>query len=217
VRATLEALVACTLCLLASAVPAHAEWHFTPLAGITVKGNTTINDPELATGESHPVFGGIVSLLGGGVIGAEGVFTLSPHFFQGSENRTTAEGLPLPDNIIDSSRVTALMANLMVTAPRRYTEYFLRPFVSGGFGLLRVSKRDAPAGGSAVFPLEANFAGFNLGGGVIGFFSQRTGVRFDFRYFSTMHATERDTGVTALGDPVHLRYMTASIGLVIRR
>jgi hypothetical protein len=211
-------LVACWLCILASPQAAHAEWHFTPFIGVAFKGNTTINDLELATGDKHATLGGTVTWLGGGIFGAEGVFEIVPGFFQGKPGRTDSAGDPISSDLIGSSRVTALMGNIVLTAPRRYTEYFLRPFVSGGFGLLRVAKTEAPAGQDVeVFPLEANFAGFNIGGGVIGFFSQRTGVRFDVRYFSTLHDTERDPVVTARGDPVHLRYMTASIGVVIRR
>ena len=215
-RATLKLLALCCGCLATPDVAA-AEWHFAPFVGVTFKGNTTINDPELATGESHPAFGGFVSLLGGGIFGAEGLFELTPYFFQGSEGRMTDDGLPIPDDLIESSRVTAVMGNAILTVPRRYTEYFLRPFVSGGFGVLRVSKTEVqPPGGLEVFPLRANFAAYNVGGGAIGFFSQRTGVRFDVRYFATLRDTELP-GVTLLGDPVRLRYMTASVALVIRR
>ena len=41
-------------------------------------------------------------------------------------------------------------------------------------------------------------------------------MRFDLRYFSTLHGKEREPPIT-LGDPVHLRYMTLSVGVVIRR
>lgn len=200
------------LCLLAAPRAADAEWHFTPLAGLVFGGNTTLVDLELATGESHAVFGGAVSLLGSGILGGEGIFTLTPDFFQGSSGREDSTGLPIKDNLVESSRVTALMGNVVLTAPRRYTEYFLRPFVSGGVGLLRVSKTDIANNG---IPLEANFAGFNIGGGAVGFFSQRTGVRFDFRYYSTLHSTQSDSAL-AFGD-VHLRYFTATVGFVIRR
>jgi len=36
---------------------AYAEWHFTPFIGVTFKGNTTIIDPELATGDKHAARG----------------------------------------------------------------------------------------------------------------------------------------------------------------
>ena len=44
---------------------------------------------------------------------------------------------------------------------------------------------------TSVFALKANLAGFNVGGGAIGFLSQSVGVRFELRYFSTLHETER--------------------------
>ena len=106
------------------------------------------------------------------------------------------------------------MGNLVVTAPRKYTEYFLRPFVSGGFGLLRVTEEDRIALGTSVIDLKANLAGFDIGGGAIGFLSQSVGVRFDLRYYSTIHSSERPAG-EATGQ-ARLRYVTASIGLVIR-
>jgi hypothetical protein len=69
----------------------------------------------------------------------------------------------------------------------------------------------------ALPPLSVNVAGFNIGGGAVGFLSQRTGVRFDVRYYGTLHGTDHsDQGAISNG-LVRLHYMTASIGLVIRR
>jgi hypothetical protein len=59
--------------------------------------------------------------------------------------------------------------------------------------------------------------GFTIGGGAIGFFSQGTGIRFDVRYHGGLR---RDPGADAPvvnGPDLHLRYMTAEIGVVIRR
>lgn len=214
----LKVVAACCLCIVAFPTAAAAEWHFTPFIGLTFKGNTTLVDTELATGDKHAALGGTVTRLGAGILGAEGVFEIIPGFFQGKPGRTDSAGSPIQSGVIESSRVTTLMGNIVLTAPRKYTEYFLRPFVSGGFGLLRVAKTEAPAGQQVdVFPLEANFAGFNIGGGAVGFFSQNTGVRFDLRYFSTLHDTVRPEIDTNQNEPVHLRYMTLSVGVVIRR
>ena len=212
-RAILKVVAACCLCIVASPNTAFAEWHFTPFIGVTFKGNTTIFDPELATGDKHATFGGTVTRLGAGILGAEGVFEIIPGFFQGKPGRTDSAGSPIRSDVVESSRMTTLMGNIVLTAPRKYTEYFLRPFVSGGFGLLHVAKTEA----QEVFSVDANFAGFNIGGGAIGFFSQNTGVRFDLRYFSTLHETARPEIATNNNEPVHLRYMTLSVGVVIRR
>jgi hypothetical protein len=211
-RAILKVVAACCLCIVASPKAAFAEWHFTPFIGLTFKGNTNIKDPEIATGDKHAALGGTVSVLGRGIFGGEGLIEFVPGFFQGKPGRTDSAGEPINSDVIESSRVTTIMGNIVLTAPRKYTEYFLRPFVSGGFGLLRIAK----SGATEVFPLQDNFAGFNIGGGAVGFFSQNTGVRFDLRYYSTLHDTER-IDATLTGDPVHLRYMTLSVGVVIRR
>ena len=57
-------------------------------------------------------------------------------------------------------------------------------------------------------------AGFNVGGGAIGFLTKRTGVRFDLRYSSTLRGT--DQGLMAIG-PARLHYLSASVGVVMRR
>jgi hypothetical protein len=102
------------------------------------------------------------------------------------------------------------MGNIVVTTPRRWTEYSLRPFVSGGFGLIKVSKTET----FGVFPFNSNIPAFNIGGGAIGFLSKRTGLRFDLRYYNSL--ARSDEGPVSVG-PVHIRYMTASVGVVLRR
>jgi hypothetical protein len=146
-----------------------------------------------------------VSFLGGGILGAETIFTWTPGFFQ-------QEDLGL----VETSRSIALMGNLVVTAPRRLTEYSLRPFISGGFGVLKPYVRQKEAGGGEPLPaVDLNLWGYNIGGGAMGFFSERTGVRFDLRYYSTIRPTDEDGAI--IEDRVRLRYMTASVGVVFRR
>lgn len=184
-----------------------AEWHFTPLIGFTFAGKTTIFDPQVATGKRHVNFGGAVTKLGAGVLGAEAIVVLTPGFFQ--TDRTPLE-TDVPRVDVSSSRTLAVMGNIVLTTPRRWTEYFLRPVVSGGFGVLRASKTEL----NDVLSVHTNLAGFNIGGGAVGFFSQRTGVRFDLRYYSSLHRSDQEA--VAFGR-VHLSYLTASIGVVIRR
>lgn len=198
-------LAAC--CILVCAVPraAEAEWHLTPFVGLTFRGSTSIVDAEIidsagASEKVHRHLGGAVSFLGGGIFGVETIVTWTPGFFQQGDL-----------DIVEKSRTIAWMGNVVVTAPRRLTEYSLRPFVSGGFGLLHVSKLDQ----LDVFPLDLNLAGFNVGGGAVGFLSRRTGLRFDLRYYSTIRPTEE--GGVSIEGRVRLRYMTASVGVVFRR
>lgn len=174
------------------------------MLGLTFAGKTTLQDFEHATDKVHPAFGIAGTYLTRGIFGVEALATLTPGFFQ-----TGNVGL------VEKSRSTALMGNVMVTVPQRWTEYSLRPFVSGGIGLLRTSQSD-PAGRLTA---TSNVVGFNVGGGAMGYFSKGTGVRFDLRYYSNLHGVDAvagDQGAIAIGN-VHLRYMTASVGLVLRR
>jgi len=126
-----RAVAACCLCLFGAPIPAAAEWHITPTVGLTFAGKTTIQDFEAATGKVHPNVGIGVTFLTGGIIAFEGIATLTPGFFQAGDL-----------DLVESSRSTALMGNVMLTVPSRWAEYSLRPFVSGGLGLLRTAQND---------------------------------------------------------------------------
>jgi hypothetical protein len=187
------------VCLFAPAAPAAAEWHITPMVGLTFAGKTTLQDLEGATGNVHPTLAIAGTFLTSGIIGVEAFGSLTPGFFQSGDR-----------GLLSHSRATALMGNVMITVPRKWAEYSLRPFASGGAGLLRTSQQDT----IGLLPVTSNVAGFNIGGGAIGYFSSRTGVRFDVRYYGNIHGVNQ--GAAALGD-VHLRYMTATVGVVLRR
>ena len=194
----LRMLALCGILVLGSARAARAEWHFTPMVGFTMFGNTSLIDPEGATGKRHGHLGGSVALLGSGILGAEVVTLWTPGFFETGDV-----------DLVDSSRTLTAMGNVVLTTPRKWTEYGLRPFVSGGLGLMHASTT------SSIFPIRVNTTGVNIGGGVIGFLTDRTGLRFDVRYHSTLNRLD-DDDVPSIG-LVHLRYVTASVGIVFRR
>jgi len=194
----LKVLALSGVIVLSSAGTAQAEWHFTPLAGLTMFGNTSLFDRESATGKRHPHLGASVALLGSGIFGAEALMIWTPGFFEQGDI-----------DLVDSSRTIVGMANVVVTTPRRWTEYGLRPFISGGLGLMHARAT------ADILPIDVNTPGINIGGGAVGFLSDRTGLRFDIRYHSTLNRLN-DEDVPSIG-PVHLRYVTASIGIVFRR
>jgi hypothetical protein len=199
------------LCLLAHASSAAAEWHLAPTVGLTFAGNTSLPDPDHGTEKVHTHFGGTVTFLGGGVFGVEGLVVFTPGFFEGPGTADSANSV---QTLTSGSRSLVLMGNVVLTAPRRWTEYNLRPFVSGGIGLLQASYDQRFEG---LPPQSLERLGFNVGGGAIGFFSKRTGVRFDLRYYSTLPGGRSGQLIPLSGDEVHLRYMTFSVGLVLRR
>ena len=200
----LKCLAAGLLLALTFPSPASAEWHFVPFVGWTFHADTSIFDPDEGTSKVHWNFGGTVTLVGSGIFGVEGTFVWTPGFFNNDESlQHTA--------IVNKSRTFAMMGNAVLTTPRQWTEYGLRPFVSGGFGVLRVYRTDF----KPVFPGTGSIPAFNIGGGAIGFLSKRTGVRFDLRYYNNLPTSE-DTCPTSIGQ-CHLRYMTFTAGVVIRR
>jgi hypothetical protein len=199
--------------LAACAAPAvyASEVHITPMLGVTFRGNTSIVDIQNATHLPHKEFGLAVTVLSKGLFGVEGVASITPGFFHAERPRGN-DGSALPTSgLIASSYAFAAMGNVVVAAPRRYTEYFLRPFVSAGAGFLRASVTDKVGVGSTASGARI---GFNVGGGAIGFLTQHTGVRFDFRYNTNVHTSQPRGSV--VGGPLHLRYLVASIGLVFR-
>jgi hypothetical protein len=196
------AICCVVLLVLAPTRDAAAEWQITPMVGITMLGSTSLVDAELGSEVRHWNFGGAVTLVGSGILGVEVITAWTPGFFERGD-------LAEADRRVDHSRTVSLMGNVVLTTPRRWTEYFLRPFVSGGLGLMHVAKTD-----EGLFPVDLNVAGFNIGGGAIGFLTNRTGLRFDLRYHGILNPS--DHGPIAFED-VRLRYMTASIGIVFRR
>jgi Outer membrane protein beta-barrel domain len=187
----------------AFARPAAAEWQLTPFIGLTLDGSTTFFDPENEEtggtfGRKHLTLGGSGSLFWQGPIGVEGLFVFVPGIFD-RENLAN----------IKSSRTLALMGNVVVTIPRAWSEHGLRPFASGGFGLLQVAKEDP----LDLFPVRRNVLGYNVGGGAVGPITERTGVRFEVRLISYVKSGDI-RGVSF--DRENLRYWTATVGVVFR-
>ena len=184
----------------ASPAAADATWHFMPSFGAAFGAQTTLVDPEIASGLRKNSYGAAVGLLGSGFFGAEVEVTYTPAFFQ----RSGSPGL------VTSSSVATAMGNLVIAAPLRWTGYSLRPYASGGFGVIRSRSKDA----LDLLPVTENLAAFNVGAGAMGFLSDGTGLRLDVRFFRNTSFGE-DPG-QSIGPPT-LRFWRASLALVIRR
>lgn len=197
-RAGFRVLAACAILIVAVADEARAEWQFAPFFGLTFNGDTSLADPEFGTERVHWNFGGAVTVIGASPVGVEGLFTYTPQFFEGEAA-----------DIFESSRAVALMGNVVLAIPRSWNEYGLRPYVSGGIGLLRVSVSDT----RGLLTFRDNLLGYNVGGGAVGFVNNRTGLRFDLRYYSNLKPVD-ESGVSF--GRVRLSYWTASVGVVIR-
>ena len=205
-RTTARILPLSVLVLLLFPGRSAAEWHFTPFIGYTFKGATTLFDFEGGSEERHWHFGGAVTLVGDSPFGLEAYFVRTPGFFE-SESANCS-----PPTCVTESRTYAFMGNAVLTIPRRWNQYGLRPYVSGGAGLLHASQSTA----QNLFPIDLNLVGMNIGGGAVGFLSDRVGLRFDLRYFRKIHGPDEDTIETVSIGPIRLRYWTTSLGVVIK-
>lgn len=210
-RRALRALPLAALLVFLCPSRATAEWQVVPFFGYTFKGATTLIDLERGVETTHWHLGGLLRAVGDGPFGLEGLFLHTPGFFERSEDELAAENLVTS---VRESRTYALMGNVVLTAPRRWNEYGLRPYVSGGIGRMHVQSVDL----NAAFPLRLDLLGMNVGGGGVGFVSDRIGLRFDLRYFRNVRGVDQtatEVPVTILGEPVRLRYWTGNVGVVI--
>jgi opacity protein-like surface antigen len=181
---------------------ASADWTFTPFLGWNFGSSADVS----GTGgpgfkdkfEKKIDYGASLMGIGAGPIGFEIDFGYSPNFF---ETSTTASGF----QFASSSNVTTLMGNLVVGAKSGP----VRPYVVGGVGLLRSRVQDV----DEVFDVNTkNDFGLDVGGGVMGFFSENVGLRGDIRYFRGFRGTsdsDNATGIT-LGD---FKFWRGSVGV----
>ena len=185
---------------------ASADWLFTPFFGMNWGGNAEFTDfggdfeDEF---EQKMNFGASLSWMGAGAFGFEVDFGYSPNFFQ---NTTGDDNFEFGD-----SNVTTLMANLKVGAPfGGQTGGGIRPYASGGLGLIK-SRIDDP---DDLFELNSTDWGFNVGGGVTGFFNDNFGLQGDVRYFRSLQDNEPDDEFDlALGS---FNFWRGTVGLVFR-
>jgi opacity protein-like surface antigen len=200
-----RAFIAASLVAVASAAApatASADWLFTPFIGGTFGGNATLNDAGLDVKnefERRVSYGASLAWMGAGVFGFEADFGYSPNFFRAADNGSKI-------NFVGDGNETTLMANLVIGAPIGA----VRPYASGGFGLMK----------SKVDNLDQFFDkpsstdwGYDVGGGVMGFFNQNVGVRGDIRYFRSLQQNDSSTFDLALGD---FRFWRGTVGVTFK-
>lgn len=180
--------------------PAAADWLFTPFIGSTFGGSANIGgDGEGFKNEFERKLNYGASLTSGGPVGFELDFSYSPNFF-GVVNDNA--GL----DFTGDGNVTTLTGNLRIGASGGP----VRPYVVGGAGLIR-SKVDDPTGFFSK-PSTSDF-GIDLGGGVIGFFSDNVGIRGDLRYFRSLQNNDPGGVDLALGS---FRFWRGTVGVTFK-
>ena len=149
------------LILVCGARQANAQGFISPFLGYNFSGDSGC--PQITGCEDKHANYGVAFGALGSFVGFEAEFGHTNDFFGASS--------------VQSTSVLTFMANLML-APKIGP---IQPYGLGGIGLIRTSVESAGQND------DENQIGWDLGGGLIGFFSSHVGLRGDVRYF---HAFE---------------------------
>ena len=187
-------ITAMALCL--APATASAEWILTPFIGASFAAGSDNDDFDDIIDGSKMTYGGTLTYLGGGLFGFEIDFGYAPEYFEGDDDDV---------DFVDSSNYTSLMANVVLSVPRGA----FRPYATAGVGMLKTFVDDV----DDQFDIDRNALGFNIGGGVFGFFTDRVGIRGDLRYFRQM--TEADDDDVDF-DLTAFRFWRGTVGVSFR-
>ena len=193
---TLKALPLALVLVAASGTAARAQGFFTPFYGYNYGGDAS-NCASLTNCQDKRSDIGVSFGSMGKLFGFEQDIAYSKNFFG---------EVPDADNA-----VFTLTSNMLVgvgVGP-------VQPYALIGFGLIRPRTSLSVAG--AVGDFSKNALGYDLGGGVTGYFSRHLGVRGDLRHFQTMQEVPILSTVAAnTFNNERLSFWRASIGLAIR-
>jgi opacity protein-like surface antigen len=198
-RSVLRLLVAsATVAAFSAPAVARADGYVSPWAAVQFGGKIDTSTIRADVDRGRASFGVTAGGMGGGIIGGEVDFGYSPSFFGTS-------------NDFGNNTVIDVMGNIIVGIPiGGTTGGGVRPFVTGGVGLIRTQ-----IDGGGLFNVSSSVSnnqfGFNVGGGVMGFFTDHFGLRGDIRYMRVF-----------TGDPINgldlgrLNFTRLSLGVVFR-
>ena len=180
---------------------ARADGFVSPWIGSAFGGGDGVSNgvstSELENGQT--TFGITAGGMGAGIIGGEVDFGYSPSFFGDK-------------TLFGSNTVMNLMGNVIIGIPIGGQKGAgIRPYFTGGLGLLRTQIDGGTLGNVSS---SDNGLGWNLGGGVMGYFADHIGVRGDLRYMRGFN--EQDLGFDTGDNLRALRFWRASVGVVFR-
>src|SRR5687767_13545194 len=169
VRLAVTAILA--LFILVPAAPARADVVLTPYVGSLFGGDLSGN---------KAAYGASAAFMGAGIFGGEIGFNYAPKFVSAGVGN-------------DDLAQMSLMGNVIIGVPIGSTDQpgHVRPYVTGGAGLFRVSSQE----GQFFDSVSSNDFAINFGGGVMAFFNDHVGIRGDIRYFRTITDTDQNSGV----------------------
>lgn len=187
------------LVLLLSPSAARAEWLFTPALGGVFGGDTF--------GANNTLMSFAIASVDEDAFGWEANVSMAPNFF----DDTLSEFNFVGDGNVTTAMVNALIGFPVAGRPRTV----LRPYVTGGVGLMRMHVESDPA--NPFVDNEREF-GWNLGAGAMTFFGQHFGLRGDLRYVRSFQngvpSWTRNVNVDVA--PGNFDFFQATVGLTFR-
>jgi opacity protein-like surface antigen len=189
--------------LVTAAMPtrASADWLFTPFIGATFGGDAEVGgsgDDFKNKFERRLSYGATLGWMGGGIFGFEADFGYSPNFFRADDDSDNF-------NFVGDGNVTTLMGNVVIGAPLGP----VRPYASGGLGLLKSKVDDA----GQFLDASRNDLGYDVGAGVMGFFGGNIGLRGDVRYFRSLQSNDDDSIDFSLGN---FKFWRGTLGVTFK-
>ena len=174
------------------------DWQLRPFVGFTFAGDSTFAPNVGAPGKVHSTIG-INSAWLGEIVGVDVDVARTPDFFQTGD----------ASDLILTSSVTTLTGNVVLTAPRKWTEYVLRPYVVAGGGLMRLRATDT----FQVFEVAQVRPAIDFGAGALGFITSRVGVLWEVRRFQTIGGDEKLSGFSFGAEKVSFWRATMAVAI----
>lgn len=203
VRKIVLGTVAALAVVAAAPAPASADWTFSPFIGSTFNGS--LNDVDLDESTQNKLsWGGSLMWMGEGIAGFEVDFGYTPEFFF-SDNDNEVD-------FIGDGNVTTFMVNAVIGVPVGGDRGAgIRPYGTAGIGLVRQKVDDV----IDAFDADRNSLGFNIGGGILGMFTDNVGIRGDLRWFRQF--SDESNGLDELDfDLSGLSFWRGTVGVTFR-
>jgi opacity protein-like surface antigen len=179
---------------------ARADGFVTPFIGPNFSGSTNTTLATATEDNSKLAYGVSLGWMSAGVIGLEADLGYAPKFFA-------------PGVAIGQTNVLTLTGNLIVGIPIGGQHGGgVRPYVVGGVGLLRTNAQRSIA---TIVP-DRNSFGFDLGGGINGYFSDHIGIRGDARYFRDFTVSDSNNAIGIILGRGKLDFWRGTVGVVFR-
>jgi Outer membrane protein beta-barrel domain len=176
-RAAPFVLIAALTLTLAAPVDAQTQWVVKVFGGVAASPSHGFVDLEQTAGEARPIVGGAAGIEWR-ALQFEAEFATAPTFFKKT------------GDLLETGRLTTIMGSVTWMLPRPGPTARLRPYLSGGMGVVQVKIDDA----LAAFSSQSTLGAATAGGGVLIRVRPRFGVNVEARYLRSQFQDQHAAG-----------------------